>query len=50
MFSGVLERCFAGDFRAVARRKWVVLPRNSGGFGLGKGVARRFSARRTPTG
>ena len=44
---GVLEGCFAGDFRVVARREWAVLPRNSGGFGLGKGAARRFSARRT---
>ena len=28
-----LEGCFAGDFRAAARREWAVLPRNSGVFG-----------------
>lgn len=44
---GVPGRCFAGDFRAAARREWAVLPRNSGVFGLGEGAARRFSARRT---
>ena len=44
------EGCFAGDFGAVARRGWVVLPRNSGVFGLGEGAARRFSARRTSAG
>lgn len=46
-FFGALERCFAGDFGAAARREWVVLPRNSGVFGLREGVVRRFSARRT---
>lgn len=49
-FFRALERCFAGDFWAVARREWAVLPRNSGVFELGKSTARRFSARRTPTG
>lgn len=44
---GVPEGYFAGDFGAVARRAWAVLPRNSGVFGLGDGAARRFSARRT---
>ena len=44
---GVLEGRFAGDFGAVARCEWVVLPRNSGVFGLSEGTARRFSARRT---
>lgn len=29
----VLERYFAGDFGAAARREWAVLPRNSGVFG-----------------
>ena len=29
----VPRRCFAGDFEAVARRGWAVLPRNSGVFG-----------------
>lgn len=43
---GVPGRCFAGAFAAVARREWVVLPRNSGVFGLSGGAARRFSARR----
>ena len=46
----VPEGYFAGDFGAVARRKWAVLPRNSGVFGLGVGAARRFSARRTVAG
>lgn len=46
-FSRVLERRFAGDFGAVARHEWGVLPRNSGVFGLGEDAARRFSARRT---
>ena len=32
-FFRVLERCFKGDFGAVARREWAVLPRNSGVFG-----------------
>ena len=45
-FFGVPEGRFAGDFEAAARRGWAVLPRNSGGFGLGAGAARRFSARR----
>ena len=49
-FFGVLGRRFAGDFGVAARREWAVLPRNSGGFGLGKGMARRFSARRTVPG
>lgn len=49
-FFGVPERCFAGDFGAAARREWAVLPRNSAVFGLREGAARRFSARRTPTG
>lgn len=46
-FFGVPGRCFAGDFRAAARRGGAVLPRNSGGFGLGERAARRFSAQRT---
>lgn len=46
-FFEVPRRCFAGNFGAAARREWAVLPRNSGGFGLGEGAARRFSARRT---
>lgn len=41
------EGCFAGDFGAMARREWAVLPRNSGVFSLIEGVARPFSARRT---
>ena len=49
-FLGVLPGCFAGDFGAVARRAWAVLPRNSGVFGWREGAARRFSARRTLTG
>ena len=44
------EGCFAGDFGAVARHAWAVLPRNSGVFSLVGGAARRFSARRTLTG
>lgn len=47
---GALEGCFAGDFGAVARRAWGVLPRNSGVFSLGDGATRRFSARRTQPG
>ena len=47
---GVLDGRFTGDFRMAARRKWAVLPRNSGGFALGEGAARRFSARRTQPG
>lgn len=46
-FFGAREGYFAGGFGAAARRRWAVLPRNSGVFGLGKGTARRFSARRT---
>ena len=46
-FLGALAGRFAGDFGASARREWAVLPRNSGVFGLSKGVARRFSVRRT---
>lgn len=46
-FFGAPEERFVGDFRAAARRRWAVLPRNSGVFGLGEGAARRFSARRT---
>lgn len=46
----VPRRCFAGDFGATARREWVVLPRNSGGFEWREGAARRFSARRTVPG
>ena len=46
-FFGVLEGCFAGDFRAAARRAWAVLLRNSGVFGWREGAAPRFSARRT---
>lgn len=49
-FLGVLPGCFAGDFGAVARRAWAVLPRNSGVFGWREGAARRFSARRTVPG
>ena len=47
---GAPRRCFAGDFRAAARREWVVLPRNSGVFGLIEGAAQRFSVRLTPPG
>lgn len=47
-FFRALGRRFAGDFEVAAGRVWAVLPRNSGGFGLGEGAARRFSARRTP--
>ena len=53
MWGGVFgdpEVRFAGDFEAVARREWVVLPRNSRAFEWGAGAARRFSARRTLTG
>ena len=46
-FFGVLDGRFTGDFRMAARRKWAVLPRNSGGFALCEGAARRFSTRRT---
>lgn len=46
-FFGALEGCFAGDSEVAARRVWAILPRNSGIFGLSKGVARRFSVRRT---
>ena len=46
-FFGVPEGFFKGDFGAAARHGWVVLPRNSGVFGLGEGEVRRFSARRT---
>ena len=46
-FFGVPEGRFAGNFGAAARRKWAVLPRNSGVFGLSESAARRFSARRT---
>ena len=49
-FFRVLERYFAGDFGAAARREWAVLPRNSRVFGWREGAARRFSARRTLTG
>ena len=49
-FFGVLEGCFAGDFRAAARRAWAVLLRNSGVFGWCEGAALRFSARRTAPG
>ena len=49
-FFKVLEGHFAGDFGAAARREWVVLPRNSGVFGVGEGAARRLSARRTVPG
>ena len=49
-FFGALEGRFTGNFGVAARREWAVLPRNSGGFGLGKGMARRFSARRTVPG
>lgn len=35
-----LEGHFAGDFGASARREWGVLPRNSGVFEWGEGVAR----------
>ena len=45
-FFGVLDGRFTGDFRVAARRKWAVLPRNSGGFAVGEGAARRFSSRR----
>ena len=47
---GALEGCFAGNFGAAARFGWAILPRNSRVFGLGEGVARRFSARRTVPG
>ena len=46
-FFRVLDGRFTGDFRMAARRKWAVLPRNSGGFALCEGAARRFSTRRT---
>lgn len=46
-FFRVSEGFFSGNFGVVARRGWVVLPRNSGVFGLGEGATRRFSARRT---
>lgn len=46
-FFGAPEERFVGDFRAAARRRWAVLLRNSGVFGLGEDAARRFSARRT---
>ena len=46
-FFGVPEGRFAGEIGAAARQGWAVFPRNSGVFGLGEGVARRFSARRT---
>ena len=49
-FFGAFERCFAGVFEVPARRKWGVLPRNSGVFGWHEGAARRLSARRTPVG
>ena len=49
-FFGAREGCFAGDFRAPARREWAVLPRNSGVFGWCEGAARRFSTRRTVPG
>ena len=49
-FFRVLEGHFAGDLGAAARREWVVLPRNSGVFGLDEGAARRFSARQTVPG
>lgn len=48
--SGLWRGVLRGIFGAAARREWVVLPRNSGGFGLGEGAARRFSARRTLAG
>lgn len=44
------EGRFTGDFGAVARRGWAVLPRNSGVFRRCEGAARRFSARRTVPG
>ena len=46
-FFRVPEGCFAGVFGVSARHGRAVLLRNSGGFGLGDGAARRFSARRT---
>ena len=46
-FFGALERRFAGDFEATARREWGVLPQNSGVFEWREGVVRRFGARRT---
>ena len=46
-FFRVPEGCFAGVFGVAARHGWAVLPRNSRVFGLGEGVAQRFSARRT---
>lgn len=49
-FWGFCRGVFAGDFEAAARREWAVLPRNSGVFSLGEGVARRLSARRTVPG
>ena len=45
-----LEGCFAGDFGAVVRRGWAVLPRNSAVFEWRESAARRFSARRTVPG
>lgn len=49
-FFRVPGQCFTGKIGAVARRRWAVLPRNSGVFGLSVGAARRFRARRTLTG
>ena len=46
-FFGAPEERFVGDFRAAARRRWAVLPRNSGVFEWREGAARRFRARRT---
>ena len=44
-FFRVLGQCFAGNFGAVARRTWAVLPRNFGVFGLNEDATGRFSAR-----
>ena len=49
-FFRVLGQCFTGKIGAAARRGWAVLPRNSAVFEWREGAARRFSARRTPTG
>ena len=49
-FSGPRSGVLRVILREAVRHEWVVLPRNSGGFGLGEGAARRFSARRTVPG
>ena len=43
---GIFE-ALEGGFEVAARRRWAVLPRNSGVFEWREGAARRFRARRT---